>query len=180
MSTPSESEHSTAQPKRLRSRSLGLTLSIEESAITGLLEAIQAVVGTTVEAKLKGVATEIEKLASAQPDQPKQSASASRGIEVSDALRKQATDLRMAVLMGKVPEDTGLLIDTKVAAKLLNISPRTLYRLQCEKAVPEPIRLAGNIIRWRLAELLAWVDADCPPQREWTYGTASKKNKRNL
>jgi predicted DNA-binding transcriptional regulator AlpA len=68
--------------------------------------------------------------------------------------------------MGKVPEDSGLLIDTKTFARLLSISSRHLIRLQDLKAVPEPVHM-GRLIRWPLAEVLEWIEADCPSQKAW-------------
>ncbi len=62
--------------------------------------------------------------------------------------------------MGKIPEDSGLLIDAKTFAHLLSISTRTLSRLIDLKAVPMPVHL-GRLVRWRLAEVLEWIEADC-------------------
>jgi predicted DNA-binding transcriptional regulator AlpA len=77
-----------------------------------------------------------------------------------------AADLRTALLLGKIPDTAGLMVDTKTFAMLLNISSRHLIRLRDLKALPEPIRL-GQLVRWRLAEVLEWIEADCPPQRVW-------------
>jgi predicted DNA-binding transcriptional regulator AlpA len=74
----------------------------------------------------------------------------------------------MALLMGKIPEDAGLLIDTKLFAHFLNVSARTLARLESEQAIPEPVRL-GTLKRWRLNEVLEWIEADCPPRRVWDH-----------
>ena len=67
----------------------------------------------------------------------------------------------MAVLLGKIPKDTGLLIDVKTTAKLLNVSERMVYRLADQKAAPSPVKL-GALVRWRLAEIIEWVDGGCP------------------
>lgn len=99
-------------------------------------------------------------------------------IEVSDDERIKAGDLRIALLLGKVPATAGLLIDKKVMSELLNVSSRTLSRLDDLQAIPEPIRLGGSMIRWRLAELLAWMDAGCPLRRNWTYPTSIEPKKR--
>ena len=99
-------------------------------------------------------------------------------IEVSDRDRLSARDLRTALLIGKVPETSGLLIDKKIMAQLLNVSSRTLSRLDDLQAIPAPIRLGGSMIRWRLAEILAWMDAGCPLRRTWTYPEVPVSKKR--
>lgn len=91
---------------------------------------------------------------------------ASPGTELKAQDKLKAADLRMALLVGKIPEDAGLLIDAKTFARLLSISPRTLNRLIDLKAVPQPVNL-GRLIRWRLAEVLEWIEADCPSQQSW-------------
>src|SRR5262245_28127953 len=93
-------------------------------------------------------------------------ASQSPGTELTHADRLRAADLRVAVLTGKVPEDTGLLIGTKTLAKLLCISIATLNRFQSQQVIPAPVRL-GHLRKWRLTEILEWLEADCPPQRAW-------------
>lgn len=103
--------------------------------------------------------------------------SSSGWIEVSDQERIKAGDLRAALLLGKVPATAGLLIDKKIMSELLNVSARTLSRLDDLKAIPEPVRL-GSMIRWRLAEVLAWMDAGCPLRRNWTYPPSTETKKR--
>ena len=93
-------------------------------------------------------------------------ASQSPGTELKPQDKIKAADLRIAMLMGKLPEDSGILIDTKTLAQLLSISTRHLTRLKDLKAVPEPVHL-GFLIRWRLAEILEWIDSDCPSQKVW-------------
>jgi predicted DNA-binding transcriptional regulator AlpA len=103
---------------------------------------------------------------------------ASPGTELSAKDKLKAADLRIAVLLGKIPEDAGLLIDAKTFARLLSISSRTLSRLIDLKAVPQPVHL-GRLTRWRLSEVLEWIEADCPSRQ--SYGnrkqntTARKK-----
>lgn len=91
----------------------------------------------------------------------------SPGTELKTKDKLKAADLRMSLLMGKIPEDSGLLIDAKTFAHLLSISSRTLSRLIDLKAVPMPVHL-GRLVRWRLADVLEWIEADCPPQKSWT------------
>lgn len=98
-------------------------------------------------------------------DSPIQAASPGTELKAKDKLK--AADLRIALLLGKIPEDAGLLIDAKTFAQLLSISSRTLSRLIDLKAIPQPVNL-GRLIRWRLSEVLEWIEADCPPQRNWS------------
>ena len=66
----------------------------------------------------------------------------------------------------KPPEDKGLLIDTKQAAKLLKCGERTIWSLSHSGRMPSPLKI-GGAVRWPYEELKAWVDAGCPPQDEW-------------
>jgi excisionase family DNA binding protein len=94
--------------------------------------------------------------------------STNTGIALKPADRTRAADLRIALLTGKIPEGTGILIGVTTLAKLLHVSSRTVRRLVDEKAMPDPVRL-GRMMRWRLAEILKWIESDCPPQRTWIY-----------
>jgi predicted DNA-binding transcriptional regulator AlpA len=89
-------------------------------------------------------------------DFPTLAASPGIALEATDKLK--AADLRIALLLGKIPEDAGLLIDTKTFARLLSISSRTLSRLIDLKAVPQAVHL-GRLIRWRLSEVLEWLSS---------------------
>lgn len=61
----------------------------------------------------------------------------------------------------KPPEDQGLLIDSKQAAKLLKVSERTLWKMHHSGEMPQPIRI-GRAVRWILQALKKWVDEGCP------------------
>jgi excisionase family DNA binding protein len=99
------------------------------------------------------------------------------GVSLSDQERVKAVDLRTALLLGEVPDDAGLLIDVKTATRLLNVSSRTLYLLHDLGMTPSPVRI-GRLVRFRLAELLAWIEADCPPKKHWSYSPDSQPTKR--
>lgn len=90
----------------------------------------------------------------------------STGLDLKVGEKVKAADLRLALLAGKVPENSSLLIDTKTLAKLLTISTASLYRLQATEALLAPIQV-GHVKRWRLAEVLEWIEAGCPPQNMW-------------
>jgi excisionase family DNA binding protein len=46
-------------------------------------------------------------------------------------------------------------------ARLLNISPGTVYRLNDSGKMPKVIRI-GSLVRWNRAAIEAWVSAGCP------------------
>ena len=97
------------------------------------------------------------------------------GATVTKMDRANARELRAAYLLGKLPVDGSLLLDTKQVSKLLNISPRTIFRMHQEKAMPSPIHL-GSRIQWRVREIIEWVEADCPPQKFWRYSEGQGQN----
>lgn len=66
------------------------------------------------------------------------------------------------------PEDKGLLIDMKAAAKLLDLSERTVWGMANSGRMPKPIKI-GRAVRWSHEELRAWVNAGCPPLDEWKW-----------
>jgi len=100
------------------------------------------------------------------------------GAYVPREERLKAVDLRTAIITGKVPEQAGILLDADTAAKLLNVSPRTLRKLQASEAIPAPVRIGKRIVRWRLAEILAWIESGCPPRCHWTYAEDDPKPRR--
>lgn len=68
------------------------------------------------------------------------------------------------------PQDVkGFLIDTKQAAKLLAVSPRTVWQMENDGQMPAAIRIGGRAVRWGYEELQAWVNAGCPRRSEWTW-----------
>jgi predicted DNA-binding transcriptional regulator AlpA len=129
------------------------------------------------------VASELEKLRQSleihQRERSPPSAAATTGVEVAPADKVKAADLRTALLLGKLPEDAGLLIDTKVVARLLSISPRMVFSLDQEEAMPAPVRV-GRLVRWSLTEIIEWVDSGCPPRHKWRYsGSVAGRTKKN-
>ena len=95
--------------------------------------------------------------------------------ETSSLDEKREARLRAsqhALLGGKpLPDDKGLLIDSREAAKLLKVSERTLWRMWNEGEMPPPVRV-GRAVRWSYETLKAWVTAGCPAKVEWK-GTKS-------
>ncbi len=58
--------------------------------------------------------------------------------------------------------DTELVcITAKQLAAILSVSKRTLYRMRSAGQLPSPLRI-GGVVRWRLDEIINWIEAGCP------------------
>jgi predicted DNA-binding transcriptional regulator AlpA len=146
-------------------RELRATVTLDEEDLRALIAEIQRPLVKLLTERLDALARAVASVPpSAPPPPPSAVDYATKGVQLTDAERLKARDLRTALLLGKVPDKAGLLIDTKVTSQLLNVSPRTLSRLDQLGAIPQPVRVGQNMIRWRLAEILAWIDAGCPPR----------------
>jgi excisionase family DNA binding protein len=53
------------------------------------------------------------------------------------------------------------LMDVRGVAALLGCSPRHVFRLADAGQMPPPVRV-GRLVRWRRADLDAWLSAGCP------------------
>lgn len=60
-----------------------------------------------------------------------------------------------------------LMLTADQVGQLLNVSRRTVWRMDEEGKLPEPRRLGKRNTRWGAAELAAWVDAGCPSRHLW-------------
>jgi predicted DNA-binding transcriptional regulator AlpA len=60
-----------------------------------------------------------------------------------------------------VPEDQGLLIDSREVAALLGVSARHLATVVKAGQVPPPIRI-GRAVRWSRERITRWVADGCP------------------
>ena len=58
-------------------------------------------------------------------------------------------------------EPPSLLLSAQILGKRLGVSVRTLWRLRSSGKLPRPVRL-GGAVRWRSADIDAWVAAGCP------------------
>ncbi|MHB1424532.1 MAG: helix-turn-helix transcriptional regulator [Gemmataceae bacterium] len=59
------------------------------------------------------------------------------------------------------PSETPALLDVKAVAQLLNCSKRHIFRLSKAGKMPPPVPV-GHLVRWRRAEIEAWLEAGCP------------------
>lgn len=57
------------------------------------------------------------------------------------------------------------LLDVRAVARLLDCSPRHVYRLADAGRMPLPCRI-GALVRWSKKSVLDWIDAGCPDQRK--------------
>lgn len=58
-------------------------------------------------------------------------------------------------------DDEPLLVKAAQIAELMQISPRSLWRLRSGGKIPEPLRI-GGAVRWRLDDIKIWIAAGCP------------------
>lgn len=56
------------------------------------------------------------------------------------------------------PDTASRLIDVNNLAKRLDLSTRTLYRMLQRGHLPQPVRMGSRTVRWRLADVLAYVE----------------------
>ena len=131
---------------------------IDDKILPEFLEQVKRVVEEALADQLAKARKEMPVIAAPSP---RQEETKPTGVDLPYSERLRAADLRTALLLGKIPEDTGLLIEGKMVAKLLNVSYRSVYRLQGLKAIPEPLKV-GNLTRWRLSEIIKWIDDGCP------------------
>jgi predicted DNA-binding transcriptional regulator AlpA len=67
----------------------------------------------------------------------------------------------------------GELIDAKELGAMAGWSDRTVRRKDRAGAIPRSIKISGSV-RWRHAEIDAWIAAGCPPRKEWEKINKSK------
>lgn len=59
------------------------------------------------------------------------------------------------------------LLSAKALAKMLSLSPRTIWRLRSSGKLPEPVKV-GGAIRWRLEQdIKPWLSMGCPDRMEF-------------
>jgi predicted DNA-binding transcriptional regulator AlpA len=142
-------------------RPVSLTLSIDASSVQAFVDLLRKIIDPSALAQLPADANKPSQIVPLRP-----STALTTGVDLKPDDRVKAADLRIALLTGKLPENAGLLIDGKTLAKLLSVSRAMLYRLLAEEALPPPVKL-GRLTKWRLTEVLEWIEADCPPQDIW-------------
>lgn len=161
-----------------RGKPIRLEVTIDPRNLDQLLDRVRQIVENAIgslSTKGGGPAAQPSNQQATLDSSPQKSASDSKGLGAKQSDPLKAADLRTALLLGKLPDDTSLLIDVKTLAALLKVSSRSVFRFVDEGAVPDPVRL-GTLVRWRLAEILEWIECGCPPRQKWRYeGSASKR-----
>ena len=54
-----------------------------------------------------------------------------------------------------------LLISVRDLAKILKVSPRSVWRLLSAGQIVPPVRIGGSV-RWRYQEVAEWIESGCP------------------
>jgi predicted DNA-binding transcriptional regulator AlpA len=54
-----------------------------------------------------------------------------------------------------------ILLKVDELAQILNLSKRTVHRLNCMGKIPCPVKINGSI-RWRQSDIDLWIELDCP------------------
>ncbi len=67
-----------------------------------------------------------------------------------------------------------LLVSGADAARLCGVSSRTWRRLDLTGRVPKSIRLSASR-KWSVADLRAWIAADCPSRARWEQRMQGQK-----
>ncbi|MHC4525062.1 MAG: helix-turn-helix transcriptional regulator [Planctomycetota bacterium] len=67
---------------------------------------------------------------------------------------------------GKDSRPAALTANADQVAAMLGVSVRQVWRLHATGRLPRAIRL-GHCVRWRRAEIEAFVEAGCPTRQEW-------------
>ena len=61
-----------------------------------------------------------------------------------------------SVTVGNLPE----LLTIRELAKVLKLSPRSIWRLVKNHQLPVPVRIGGSI-RWRAEDIIRWINDGC-------------------
>ena len=57
------------------------------------------------------------------------------------------------------------LLNVREVTELIGVSRSTLHRMVSDNRFPRPIRVGLRAVRWRLSEVLAWMES-CQPAME--------------
>jgi len=69
--------------------------------------------------------------------------------------------------METTTQDGVTLVDAKMLANMLSVSPRTIWRLRSAGKLPKPVAFGGSV-RWRVSDVEAWLSLGCPDQTRFT------------
>ncbi len=58
------------------------------------------------------------------------------------------------------------LLTAKKLANILEVSKRTVFRLNTQGKIPEPVKIGGSV-RWIKTEIDLWINSGCPDRETW-------------
>lgn len=68
-----------------------------------------------------------------------------------------------------------VLLTAEQSWMLCGLGKSSWYKNMSAGRIPAPVRI-GGALRWRRDELLAWIDAGCPPMTRWNAMAGKKKS----
>jgi predicted DNA-binding transcriptional regulator AlpA len=149
--------------------------SLTEEFFQYLDQSINTAVRTAVSEAMKELQTNLPQLQSTTSTQPAHPRPVCADITPEDQQKAAEALADRGLKLGL--KDGQTMIDYKVLARLLDVSPRTIYSLVADAKVhqyiatgriPLPIKLGlGGCPRWSVLELLEWVQAGCPRRTQW-------------
>ena len=134
---------------------LQFTLNIDESTLSAFSEIIRLGVENGTKSLAEVLSDSIETLTKQRMESDVTSTAARETLSETQPLLPHAAD---------APQ----LIEATEVAKMLGISPRTIWRLKDAGKVPNPISI-GSMVRWRREEISDWIAAGCPPKAKWKW-----------
>ena len=66
------------------------------------------------------------------------------------------------------------LLSIPQTARLIGLSPRTLWRMVAEAKTPEPVRI-GRAVRLRASEVNRWIELGCPDRAGFNAGQRGRR-----
>ncbi|MCL2624486.1 MAG: helix-turn-helix domain-containing protein [Planctomycetaceae bacterium] len=69
-----------------------------------------------------------------------------------------------------------ILLNTKDAAALCGVTIKRWRTWNTLGKIPAPLRIGKNFF-WKHAELVRWVEADCPARKHWNTESGKKSGK---
>ncbi|HBO44981.1 MAG TPA: hypothetical protein DD670_13840 [Planctomycetaceae bacterium] len=129
---------------------LQIGITLDEQAVTTLI-------GLIAQAVERGTARQTEKL--------EKVAEGLKKLEHSSPATSPAATMAPTSPDAKPPApEKPELIDTKEVARMLGLSPRTVWRFNDAGRLPKPVKL-GTLVRWPRKQIEAWLAAGCPSRR---------------
>ncbi len=78
-----------------------------------------------------------------------------------------AASLKSKTQPATANDQTSLMVEVKEFARLIDVSPATLWRMRSASKLPPAVKLSAGCVRWRRADIQRWVDLGCPTQQQF-------------